>query len=73
MIEQPTLRPRTWLGVIRARYDGGAVPQGMWKVIKDLEAHEAWRNHIDWARRGSPRHLNLVSPTAQENANAKEG
>src|SRR5215831_1035512 len=51
MIEQPTLRPRTWLKVIRARYDDGAVALGVWEVIKDLEAHEAWRNHIDWGRR----------------------
>ena len=51
MNQQPIVRPRTWLKVIRARYDDGAVPQGMWEVIKDLEAHEAWRSHIDWARR----------------------
>ena len=51
LTEQPIIRPRTWLKVIRARYDDGAVPQGMWAVIKDLEAHEAWRNHIDWVRR----------------------
>jgi hypothetical protein len=65
MIEQPTLRPRAWLNIIRARYDGGAVPQEKWKVIKDLEAHEAWRNYIDWARRA------VAPPTAQENEHDK--
>ena len=66
MIEQPTLRPRAWLSVIRARYDDGAVPQGMWKVIKDLEAHEAWRNHIDWAR-------GAVAPSPQPGVTNRAG
>lgn len=41
MSAQPTLRPRTWLMIIRARYESGALPPGIWEVIKDLEAHEA--------------------------------
>jgi hypothetical protein len=49
--EQPTISPATMLLVLRARYDCGAVPQGVWEVIKGLEAHLAWLEHIRAVRR----------------------
>ena len=51
MIEQPIVRPRDWLPILRARYDDGATPDGVWQVIKDLERHAAWLEHVSWARR----------------------
>ena len=53
MTDQPTVRPRDMLYIIRARYDCSAVPQGIWVVIKELEAFESWRNHVDWVRRAA--------------------
>ena len=48
--EQPALSPRVALAWIRSRYDHGAVAPGIWKIILDLEGHEAWRQHVRDAR-----------------------
>ena len=54
MSEQPIIRPRVMLAIILARYDHGAVPDGVWQVIKLMQAHEGWLQHVADAR--SPRH-----------------
>jgi hypothetical protein len=51
--DQPTPRPRDWLKLLNARYDHGAVAQGIWEIIKYLEAHESWRDHVSWVRRAA--------------------
>ncbi len=44
--EQPILSPRVALEWLRTRYDHGAVAPGVWKIICELERHEAWRAHV---------------------------
>ena len=33
-----------------ARYDGGAVPPGVYATIKALETALAWHEHLKWER-----------------------
>jgi hypothetical protein len=53
--EQPTVRPRAMLAILLARYDHGAVPDGVWQTIKSLQEHVSWLEHV--ARR-----VNAPSP-----------
>ena len=51
MSEQPILTPRDGLRFILIRYDTDAgMAQGVWEVVKDIQRHLAWRQHINRAR-----------------------
>jgi hypothetical protein len=41
----PLTKPRDELKMLRARYDSGAVSQGVYAAIRQLEIDCAWREH----------------------------
>ena len=41
---------RAELAMLCARYDGGAVPPGVYATIKALETALAWHEHLKWER-----------------------
>jgi hypothetical protein len=49
--EQPTLSPRAGLRFILIRYDTDAgMAPGIWEVVKKIERHLAWIQHVNRAR-----------------------
>jgi hypothetical protein len=49
--EQPILSPRDALRFILQRYDTNAgLPQGVWQVVKQIQRHLAWKQHVNLER-----------------------
>jgi hypothetical protein len=51
MSEQPILSPRDGLRFILIRYDTDAgMAPGVWEVVKDIQLHLSWMQHVKAAR-----------------------
>jgi hypothetical protein len=49
--EQPTPSPSDALRFILIRYDTDAgMAQGVWEVVKQIQAHLSWLQHVNQAR-----------------------
>jgi hypothetical protein len=62
---------RQQLAWLRARYDHGAIPAGLYATIKTVETEIAWHDHAEHSNPCASTDLPQL-PTAKENANGHQ-
>jgi hypothetical protein len=64
MSRQPFISPRVGVRLILARYDTDAgMAQGVWEVVKQIQRHLAWLQHINRARERDRARVHLSHQT----------